>query len=284
MWRLLAVTVVLALLAGCSIAGVRSGIGLDDPWECTPIDPLWQELPANPCFRAVLSAENQITLQWRVINSQREVYILDDFGMTYEDVGFKPASCPTDTCSASVVVTEGGFQRWLLQVTHPGGSTVYVPASINVPAPFPLVEVTGASFVDMLAPASQSIAWAADPRNAAWYETTRYAWVEMLFPGSYWWGEKRYARSGPKARFDIPQSQLEMTPNNAVLGIVYTLRDCHLVAATNSKFCSQSTSVGFNLGSDRFLDANPLYADANRDLQIFSPTNREMNGVCSRQH
>jgi len=271
MWRLLPVTLVLALLGGCAGAGVMSGPGPGSPWECTPIDPLWQELPADPCFRAVLSAENEITLQWRVVNSQQLVYIYDDFGSTYEDLGFKKAICTTDPgsiCSSSLIVTEGGFQRWLLEVEHPAGKKVNVSASITVPAPFPLVEVTGGGFVDMLAPTGQSITWVADPRNAALDQSTHAAWVEILYPGLSWWGQLRLPRSGPHARLDIPV-QLITTPTSAIFGSSYGVRDCHLVAHTNSKFCSQAKSVKFTIGSDRFLDTNPLYTDAHRDLEIF---------------
>ena len=102
MWHLLPVTLVLALLGGCSVAGVVSGPRPGPTWECTPIDPLWQELPHDPCFRAVLTAENEITLQWRVVNSQQLVYIYDDFGPGYQDIGFKQAVCPSEPAGAPV--------------------------------------------------------------------------------------------------------------------------------------------------------------------------------------
>lgn len=263
MWHLLLVTLVLSLLGGCSVAGVVSGPG--PAWDCAPIDPLWQELPANPCFRAVLSAENEITLQWRVVKSQPLAYIYDDFGPDYRDIGFKHAACPSvphGNCSSSITVTESGLHRWLIEVTHPGGKKVNVPASITVPPTSPPT-VTGGGFVDILAPTNRTISWLADPRNAALDQTTETAWIELLPPRSWWQRPQRLARAGPEATFTVPKSEVSKQGQ-----AVYSVRVCHLRSGSDSKICSQPAVVVFYTDADRFLDPSPLYTISGKDLTI----------------
>jgi hypothetical protein len=147
-WMLAATALVVLTL-------VAIGIKFGSDWECSPIDPLAQTLPARPCFRATLSLENQVTLEWRVVNSTPLIYIYDDFGPHYDDVGIKAAACKSgDGCSTSFRVSEGGFYRWQLMAEHSRGQRTHVPLSITIPAPFAPTEVAGGGFVDMLAPMS----------------------------------------------------------------------------------------------------------------------------------
>jgi hypothetical protein len=100
------------------------GTESESAWECTPVDPLAPTLPANPCFRATVSLENRVTLEWRVVNSGSLVYIYDDFGPNYDDVGIKAAVCRSgagDGCTTSFRVSEGGFYRWQLMAESSQG-------------------------------------------------------------------------------------------------------------------------------------------------------------------
>jgi streptogramin lyase len=253
------------LLVGCTTAQLNSGSVTqmsDAAWKkCVPIDPWMKELPATPCFRAVLSAENQVTLQWRVVNSLPQVYIYNDFGQA-QDIGLRPAVChtePQDSCSTTLTVEEGGFMRWLLKVEGPGGARTHVSAAITVPAPYPLKAVYGGDVVDMLSPTAHSVTWIADSRNAPCGETREKAWVEQLNAFSY----ISYPRCGRAARFSVPADKLG-TPGY----VDYALRDCHLPEGSTSKFCSPYTLVSFKIGADHFLDPTPVFAQAGRDLEI----------------
>ncbi len=267
MRHLLPLTLVLALLGGCSVAGVQSGGWQGPPWECAPIDLHWQELPANPCFRAVLTAEHKVTLQWRIIDSQQMVYIYDDHGANYVDVGFKKAICPAapfNTCSTTITVTEGGYQRWVLKVEGANGGQVNVPASIVVPTPYRLADVTGGGFIDMLAPTSQTIAWKVDRRNAAFDQPAQQGRVKIIPPGAWFQGAPtRYPRSGAQANLTIPESAVSAPGQK-----VYTLSDCHIPLGSDREFCSPGVAVDFYTGADRFLDWNPVYAESGKDLTV----------------
>jgi streptogramin lyase len=256
---------ILALLGGCSALEIGSGSGTG--WECTPINPVSKALPDNPCFRAVLSSDNEITLQWRVEDSDPLIYIYDDFGVGFKDVGFKEAICPSkpeSICSTSITVTQGGFHRWLLRADDSQGNRVHVPASITVPSPYPPVEVIGGGFVDMLAPTSRRVSWLADERNAPLEQTTEYAWVEKYRPGEWLFQKKEHLpRSGPAASFTVPGPTFSKPSRPA-----YSIRDCRIIDQTGAKFCSQAIVIGFFAGGDHFLDPSPLYADAGRDLSI----------------
>ena len=276
MWKLLPVILVLFSLGGCTIvAGVggtdrASGPGANPSWECSSINPVSDQLPANPCFRARLLAQNVIELQWRVINSEPKVYIYDDFGRNFEDIGFVEASCqtrPQNICSTTVTVSEGGFYRWLLQVTQPGGRKVYVPASITITPPFPPVEVSGGGFVDILAPTSRTISWLADKRNADLDQPTNLAWIELKLPGEAFWHSKE-PRSGAYASLIVPESIVSKPGHK-----VYQFRDCHHLKNSSRKFCSEPRVVTLYTGADRFLSPDPLYADAGKDLTISFTTN-----------
>lgn len=251
----------MVLLQGCAITGVVSAPESVRDWTCTPIDPLDNELPGNPCFRAVLSAENEITLQWRVTNSLPQVYIYDDFG-PIDDVGFRNASCPTEplaTCSAKLQVKTGGFGRWILRADHAGGTQLYSAASITVPSPAPPIEVFGGGFVDVLSPTDRTISWLVDrPCD----NNEQHAWIES---GGSLLAEltDRYPRCGQEARFIIPAAKLSEPGYHK-----FYLRDCHLAAGSESEFCSPSVSVGFSVGSDQFLVPNPVYTSSGKDLTI----------------
>jgi len=85
-----------------------------------------------------------------VANSGPLIYIYDDVGPDYNDIGFQPTDCPQGTvkvCSTSFRVSNGGFFRWQLMVESPRGNRTHAAASINVSAPFPLREVADGGFV-----------------------------------------------------------------------------------------------------------------------------------------
>ena len=63
--------------------------------------------------------------------------------------------------------------------------------------------------------------------------------------------------------FTVPASALS-TPGSTI----YSVRDCHLPAGSDTKFCSTPVDVRFYTGADRFLDPSPLYTDAGKDLTI----------------
>jgi hypothetical protein len=280
MRRFLPLLLLAVLLGGCTVAGdVRTPVDLPvsmagtvpvaiaEPgasWECTPLNPLSRELPANPCFRALLSGENKITLEWRVVNALPQVYIYDDFG-GIADIGFKPAVCesePQHTCSTSVRVKTGGYGRWLLGVNSPDGTPLHVAASIYVPAPFPPKDVYGGGFVDMLAPTERTISWIADPRNAPCEAIEKNAWIER--GGSIVFESKaRYPRCGRGARITIPAASLSEPGFRNI-----RIRDCHFPAGSDTEICSPYVSIGFQIDADRFLDTNPIYTNSGNDLTI----------------
>ncbi|MEE4145303.1 MAG: hypothetical protein V2I26_10930, partial [Halieaceae bacterium] len=195
-----------------------------------------------------------------------QVYIYDDFGPDYNDVGFKTAVCAQDSadgCSTSFRVSDGGFHRWQLMVENPGGNRTHAVASITVTPPFPLLEVVGGGFVDMLAPASRSIAWLPDPRNDWDDNNVDAAWVEMRGSNSLIWNPGHYPRVGSGASFTVPESEL-----SAPGQVRYSLRDCYLPRDSDTKLCSPEKSVGFIVGSDRFLGHNPVQPESGSDLEI----------------
>jgi hypothetical protein len=250
------------------------GTESESAWECTPVDPLAPTLPANPCFRATVSLENRVTLEWRVVNSGSLVYIYDDFGPNYDDVGIKAAVCRSgagDGCTTSFRVSEGGFYRWQLMAESSQGQRTHVPASITIPAPYAPTEITGGGFVDILAPTSRTFAWFLDSRNKWLDQGIDSAWVELLSPESFLWSPDHYPRLGPEASFTVPESALK-EPGQ----VVYGVRDCHLPPKGTTKFCSRSVSVGFHIGADRFLGHNLVHAESGNDLEL-SFTNRSGN-------
>jgi len=207
-----------------------------------------------------------VTLQWRVANSGPLVYIYDDFGPTYDDVGFKAAVCrqhTVDGCSASFRVSDGGFYRWILMVENPKGNRTHAVASITVAEPFPLREVAGGGFVDMLNPSSRTITWLPDARNDWADLDVDSAWVELRQSGSLLWNRKHYPRAGPGAVFTVPESALSVPGQ-----FRYGLRDCYLPRFSDTKLCSPEKSVGFVVGSDHFLGYTPIQPEPGKDLEI----------------
>ena len=264
MLRLLSLTLFTTLLAGCSLTGVNSNSTLDTPWQCTPINPLVAALPENPCFRAVVQNDNEITLQWRLAHPTSSARIYKDIG-TAEDAEFQRPVCrpaPADTCFASVRVETGGYRQWQLAVTHPSGSTIYVPAALDVPAPYPLKAVYGGGFVDMLAPTEQQITWLADPRNAPCGSSKEDAWVERE---GYFFAENRHqlARCGRDARVNIRIEEISKPGSRT-----FRLRDCYLPPDTDTPFCSPYVSVAFRTTSDHFLGPTVAYATSGEDLTV----------------
>ncbi|MEZ5502747.1 MAG: hypothetical protein R3E50_08825 [Halioglobus sp.] len=268
MLRLLPILIVLATLGGCSVATVVSSpFALPDPatsWKCTPINPAVRPLPADPCFRAVLTAENEITLQWRVTDALPQVYIYDDFG-AIQDIGFKSAVCPEEprgTCSTRLRVKTGGFRRWLLGVEGANGARTNVAAAITVPSPFAPKAVYGGGFVDMLSPTERTVTWIADDRNAPCQEIKKNAWIER--EGSIFYDHKeRYPRCGRGARFTIPAAKLSEPGARDI-----KIRDCHFPPGSETEFCSPYVAAGFQVGSDRFVTPSPVYTESGRDLTV----------------
>ena len=211
-----------------------------------------------------------MTLEWRVVNSAPLVYVYDDFGPNYNDVGIKAAVCKfgaDDGCSTSFRVSEGGFYRWQLMVENSRGQRTHVPVSITIPAPFAPTEVAGGGFVDMLAPTSRTFSWFPDSRNKWLAEDVDTAWIELRPPGSYLWSPSHYTRLGPEASFTVPESALT-EPGQ----VVYGVRDCHLPPNSTTKFCSRSVSVGFHIGPARFRGRKLAYTESGNDLEILFTT------------
>jgi hypothetical protein len=240
-------------------------------WRCSPVDPLAPVPTASPCFRATVSEENLVTLQWRVANSGPRVYIYDDVGPTYDDVGFRDAVCQqhiSDGCSTSFRVGDGGYYRWQLMVESPGGDRTHAATAVTVTPPFPLREIVGGGFVDMLDPSSRSISWFPDPRNDWADQSVDSAWVELRQSNSIIWSSRRYPRVGSGASFTIPASAF-----SAPGPLRYSLRDCHLPHRGDTKLCSPERTVGFIVGSDHFLSHTPIQQQSGRDLELTFTTN-----------
>lgn len=254
---LLAVVVLAALL----LAGTETGVETD--WECTPVDPYMEALPDNPCFRATLSAENRVTLEWRVVNAQRFVYIYDDVGRHYDDVGLKAAVCRS-LCSTSFRLSEGGIYRWKLMVNNETNShRIHVPVSILIDSPRAPVELSGGGMVDMLAPMSRTFSWTVNP-DIQWAEQDLdKAWIEVREPGFFLWNATHYPRSGPNANFTVSLSALS-EPGDFVYGV----RDCHLPPDSAVKFCSKEKNVAFHVGYDHFIGPNTVHVRSGVDLDI----------------
>lgn len=257
---------ILASLAIAVFFFLSAGNHPKTEWECHPVSPLDETPPENPCFRAILSSPNQVTLQWRVVNSNPTVYIYNDFGPKFNDIGPQPAYCHSEDdniCSTSLRVDGGGFFRWQLEVMRDPHSQIYVSNSIRVPSAFAPAEVSGGGFVDILAPGSRTISWVPDERNQWSQDDTNSAWIEINKAGSLGWGSKRYPRFGPGANFIIPASAFSLPGE-----VAYYLRDCHLPPGSDVPFCSPAARAGFLVGSDRFLGPNPLQAESGKDLEI----------------
>ena len=257
---------VLAIVILGTWAFLTIGIDSSPDWDCSPVDPMSDKLVGKPCFRAILSDENTVTLQWRVKNSRSPVYIYADTGPNYNDIGFQPAVCDSaqdGACSVSFRVHSGGYFRWLLRVKSGSRHRVHVPASISVPWPFPPTELTGGGFVDVLAPTSRTFSWTADQRNAWANQDIHAAWIELLPPGAQAWEPTHYPRSGADARFTVPKSVLSNAGD-----VVYGIRDCHYPPDSDRKYCSKRANVLFYVGADQFLAQSVIYAESGHDLQL----------------
>ncbi|MFT4518794.1 MAG: hypothetical protein ACI9JM_001179 [Halioglobus sp.] len=266
MLRRIAIITGFAVLGGCTIADTGPSLSANPSLGCTPIDPRAQLLPAKPCFRAVRYAGNEITLQWQVTNSKPSVYIYNDSGTGVRAVEKQNAYCASNSsniCSTTVSVKQGGFHRWLLQVDHPRSGRVYVATSISIPSPFAPVITSRSDFVDMLKPTPQTLTWQADQRNAHFNLPLERAWIELKQPDSPWNTSDRLPRSGPQAQLTVPASALTKPGRN-----IFNIRDCRLPADSGTTFCSDAVPVGLYLGSDRFLERNPIHAPAGQDLEI----------------
>lgn len=264
---LLALLLPLVLVTGCWTAGVRPGQDSAAHWVCSPIDPAAKSLPDQPCFRAVLASENEISLQWRVTNSGPQVYIYDDFGVNFDDIGLRPATCPAapkNTCFATVTVAQGGFHRWRLHVQNDRGDNIYAPASITVPSPPSPIELTGGGFVDVLAPTGRHIFWTRTGTDVLLDPQIEDSWIEVRAPGSFGWARLEQSESpGSRGQVNVPDSLLRKPGN-----ITYRFRECHVHTKGSNRFCSAPRMANLQVGTDRFLNQNPLYTDAGEDLEL----------------
>ena len=256
----------LATLAGCATPpGPPPGTG--SPWECVPVDPAWTTLPTNPCFRATVSAGNKIALQWRVADSNARIYIYDDFGRDFTDIGFQPANCPSDpeqTCSTTLPISQGGFYRWLLRAEDAGGNRVHVPTEIQVPARPSSISLDGGGFVDVLSPRGRHIYWSrtdqAPPAGVA-IEST---WIEMKAPRLFrWYKLEGSAAPGTSGAIYISAEELR-EPGS----VTYYFRECFQPGEDSPSFCNLPNSVNFQVGPDRFLNQGPVYTPHGSPLEL----------------
>lgn len=216
-------------------------------WECEAIDPSWNTLPQNPCFRVRVSRKNLATLEWRVVEGvSPEVYIFDDTSGGYDDPGKQLAFCEAEaavSCSTSFRLVNGGTYRWKIRVKNAHGNSVHVPATLRIAGPYPPLLTTGNIRVDPLNPTERVISWTSDARNS----TARDAWIELKPREAMFWGPQRYPRSGPEANFTVPRSIFAGTADPA-----FHVRECYLPDGPDSEFCSPPSVVGFYVGTDMF--------------------------------
>lgn len=243
---------------------------LASPWDCTPVDPLDQSLAQQPCFRALLSNENQVILEWRVAPSAGSlVYVYDDIA-TYEDIGFKPAICasgPVDGCSITVSLSEGGFYRWVLAVLGDSGEKAHVAASIEIPAAYPPIVEPHRVTMDMLDVQAVTFSWFPDTRNNWPAADLATAWIELRRPGNILYDPTHYPRF-PGAGITVGEAE------HAIPGdYIYAVRECHMPAGGPTKFCSREATVGIKVGPDHFLGLNHLHTSAGQELEVSFSTN-----------
>lgn len=260
--RLLALAALVALLA---VFLLREEVPADE-WLCYPVNPSSMLPPQQPaCFKAGLSNTNLVTLKWRLSPSARAVYIYDDTGPDYRDIGAAPAVCnrgPADGCSVAFRVSRGGFFRWVLRVVGDDGDITHVSTAIKVKPPFTPIEVVGAGFVDMLAPQPRRFSWTVDSRNAFSADGNE-AWIEVKEPGAFFWRTSRYPRTGPDAAF-VAQPSAFQDPGS----VIYRIRDCHIPPGSDRKFCSEPLPVAFRVGHDHFLGNHNRHIESGSDLTL----------------
>lgn len=241
-WLLIFSVVLLAVYARNNMSEVAD-------WECEAIEPSWEALPHNPCFRARVSSTNLVSLEWRVVDGvSPDVYIFDDTGRGYDDPGTQLAFCETVSavsCSTSFHLVEGGRFRWKIRVQDLSGNSVHVPVTLRLVGPYPPLISSGDTHVDPLYPTERTITWTPDERNPT--DKAEEAWIELRSAESLFWDRVRYPRAGPAANFTVPRSVFSVTKNPA-----YHLRECYLPDGPGSEFCSPSSVVGFHVGTDVF--------------------------------
>jgi hypothetical protein len=258
--------VLLAAVLG-ALALIEVGTEPEPVWECSPVNPYAEALPAKPCFRAILTSENLLTLEWRVVNSDPNVYIYSDFVSSRNEEGFRAALCKSkfdDGCETSLRVGEGGNYRWQLMVESPGkDSRIHVPFSITIPGPLAPLAVRGGGMIDQLAPTSHTFSWEVDPGNHWPEDNAEAGWIELRRTDSVLWSPTRYPRSGPGASYAVPASEFK-----APASFSYAIRDCHIPAGGTVSFCSPSKKVGFHVGSDHFLGDKLIHARTGDELEV----------------
>lgn len=234
---------------------------------CAPVDPAWTSLPDNPCFHATLSATKAVTLRWRVKNAGTEVYIYDDTGTNFRDIGYLPARCPAqplEACSTTVPVTgEGDFYRWLLRVEDAHGNRVHVPTELHVNRAASAIQVSGGGFVDALAPTDRYLHWRRIDGDSTAVPVSARSWVELRKPQSLVWSRLEGSDdSGASGVVHVPGSMLRQPGN-----VTYRFRECH-TSDDDAPFCQAPMTANLKVGSDRFLNPNTLNAAPGEDIEL----------------
>jgi len=248
----IAVLLLATLLATASAPSSSAQAG----WTCTPIDPALP-VPTNPCFRAVLSDTNLVTLEWQVANSAALVYISDDLGHVFQDVGFQVADCTPGAaigCKSEIRITEGGTQRWKLAVSNAAWNRVTVPASVPVTGPA-APTTTGGGHVDVLNPTAKTFTFA-----HAGTVGMADQWVEVVPPGFLAPPVRQPALSGT---FTISADKLT-DPGEVRYGVRY----CAKPTLTGAALCSAANNVGYVTGPARFVGPHRVRVASGSNLTL----------------
>ncbi|MEH6585473.1 MAG: hypothetical protein V7720_02890 [Halioglobus sp.] len=260
------------LLAMALIASASAMIFMDSsqqkPWDCEPISPAGASTNKAPCFTATLSGGNRVSLHWKIMAPDSEVYIFDDRPPAYRDPGVQISRCNPDgsgACSTDIQLTEGGSYRWTLSTRGADGKQFNASAQIWVPPPKPPVLTSGGGFVDHLAPQDQYFNWTT---NSSANGEDNDAWVEIKTTASFGWPQEKHPRSGPGAQYNVPAETFENAGEYAFL-----VRDCHIPHLSDHKFCSPAISVGYRVGYDHFTGYRNRHVQPGESIEIGFSTN-----------
>ena len=255
------------LLATAVIASASAMIFMDSPehehWDCEPISPEGARTNKAPCFAAILSGRNRVSLHWKLMAPNTEVYIFDDRPPAYRDPGIQTSRCNPDgsgACSTDIQLTEGGSYRWTLSARNIDGTQFNTSAQIWVPPPKPPVISSGGGFVDHLAPQDQHFSWTT---NSIAVGEDSDAWVEVKIATTFGWPQEKYPRSGPGAQYRVPAETFEKPGEYAFL-----VRQCHIPAQSDQKFCSPAISVGYRAGYDHFTGYRNRHVQPGESIEI----------------
>ena len=226
---------------------------------------------STPCLLAHHQGDNRVLLRWQPRDSDSKVYIYDDLPPDHDDPGIQSSDCQPALegyCSIEVTVTEGGRYQWTLAMEAGDGTATLARTALDIPAPPPLELVSGGGFVDLLRPTDQQFSWrpAADATPAP-YDVSA-SWVELKSGSDFGWPDKKYARQGSNASYQVSSETLSYRGEH-----VFLIRDCHLPEKSTNKFCSPPISVGYKAGYDHFKGQRNRHVPAGEALEI-SFTNR----------